>query len=374
MLPRPGRCPGTRCGGRSLGPSGSDHANELNTGNSRPFGEDGALSPAPGFLWTLDSEDRMVLAGRSVWGWQEEDGVVRARRKEPVGRLEMRARRARRGGSPQGSPERIARGHFFPRPHVSLGRTGRRLRPSARNACSGLAQAITRRRQCCHAGWILVTAASRSIGPPAAGVALVIGSSAHAREPLGRARCRRPRRINGQPQVRQDLLDHRTVLDRRQPMQPPAAVGTSQNVQFEHAAQKVGPDEMARPHVGGRRRFGPGSGTRRASHGRRHPLRRVLDDDRPAVAAPARRERAMVGEQVDAWARNDDPELLQELGRLEADRARAITPQVRNSRSSRSTNPGRPSPPPRRRASARKVSRCSRTIRCRTLRSAWRRT
>ena len=44
----------------------------------------------------------------------------------------------------------------------------------------------------------------------------------------------------------------------------------------------------------------------------------------------------------------------------------ARTPQVRNSRSSRSTKCGRPSPPARRRASARNVSRCSRTTWCRT--------
>jgi hypothetical protein len=49
----------------------------------------------------------------------------------------------------------------------------------------------------------------------AAGVVLVIGCAAHAREPFGRARRRGARRIDGQPEVRQDLLDDRTVLDGR---------------------------------------------------------------------------------------------------------------------------------------------------------------
>jgi hypothetical protein len=40
----------------------------------------------------------------------------------------------------------------------------------------------------------------------AAGVVLVIGCAAHAREPLGRARRRWARRVGGQPEVRQDLL------------------------------------------------------------------------------------------------------------------------------------------------------------------------
>ena len=44
----------------------------------------------------------------------------------------------------------------------------------------------------------------------------MIGCSAHTREPLGRARCRGLRQIDGQPEVRQDLLNHRPVLDRRQ--------------------------------------------------------------------------------------------------------------------------------------------------------------
>jgi hypothetical protein len=51
---------------------------------------------------------------------------------------------------------------------------------------------------------------------------------------------------------------------------------------------------------------------------------------------------------------------------------RARTPQVMNSRNSRSTKSGSPAPLPRRRASARKVSRCSRTTRCRTVRSGCR--
>jgi len=38
-----------------------------------------------------------------------------------------------------------------------------------------------------------------------------------------------------------DLLDHRTVLDRRQQAQPPAAVGARQNVKRERAPQQVGP-------------------------------------------------------------------------------------------------------------------------------------
>jgi fatty-acyl-CoA synthase len=42
----------------------------------------------------------------------------------------------------------------------------------------------------------------------AAGVVLVIGFTAHAREPLGRARWRWTRRIGGQAQVREDPLDH----------------------------------------------------------------------------------------------------------------------------------------------------------------------
>jgi len=49
----------------------------------------------------------------------------------------------------------------------------------------------------------------------AAGVVLVIGSLAHAREPRGRVRRRWARRIDGQSQVRQDLLDHRPLLDRK---------------------------------------------------------------------------------------------------------------------------------------------------------------
>jgi hypothetical protein len=50
----------------------------------------------------------------------------------------------------------------------------------------------------------------------AGGVGLVIGSIAHAREPRGRARRRGVRRLDGQPEVRQDLLDGRPVLDRGQ--------------------------------------------------------------------------------------------------------------------------------------------------------------
>jgi len=45
------------------------------------------------------------------------------------------------------------------------------------------------------------------------------------------------RQIDGQPEVRQDLLDHRSVLDRRQQTPPPAAVQTCKNVQCEHAAE-----------------------------------------------------------------------------------------------------------------------------------------
>ena len=140
-----------------------------------------------------------------------------------------------------------------------------------------------------------------SVGPVAAGV-LVIGCAAHAREPLGRARRRWARRIGGQPEVRQDLLDHRPlrtpeasggrVLDRCQQTQPPAAVGAGENVNRENSAQQVSPCEIARPYVGGRRRSGFRCGARRAVRRRRRPARRVLDDDRAAVAAPARGEGA----------------------------------------------------------------------------------
>jgi hypothetical protein len=61
----------------------------------------------------------------------------------------------------------------------------------------------------------------------AAAVGLVIGSIAHAREPRGRARWRGLRQIDGQPEVRQDLLDGRPILDRGQQAQPPAAVGAA---------------------------------------------------------------------------------------------------------------------------------------------------
>ena len=92
----------------------------------------------------------------------------------------------------------------------------------------------------------------------ASSVGLVIGSGAHTREPRGRARCRGPRRIDGQPEVRQDLLDHRTVRDRRQQAQPPAAVGARQHVKREHAAEQVSPGEIARlcRVSGGRRTLG----------------------------------------------------------------------------------------------------------------------
>jgi hypothetical protein len=53
---------------------------------------------------------------------------------------------------------------------------------------------------------------------------------------------------------------------------------------------------------------------------------------------------------------------------------RASTPQFRNSRNSRSTKRGTPCPPPRSSTSARKVSGCLRTPRCRTVCSGWRRT
>ena len=63
----------------------------------------------------------------------------------------------------------------------------------------------------------------------ATGVVGVIDCIAHTREPLGRARGRWARRIGGQPEVRQDLLDDRTVLDGRQQAQPPGALGSEKN-------------------------------------------------------------------------------------------------------------------------------------------------
>ena len=84
-----------------------------------------------------------------------------------------------------------------------------------------------------------------SVGPVAAGVVFVIGCGAHTREPLGRARRRWARRIGGQPEVRQDLLDHRPLLDRGQQAQPPAAVGASENIKRENSAEQVSPGEIA---------------------------------------------------------------------------------------------------------------------------------
>ena len=51
--------------------------------------------------------------------------------------------------------------------------------------------------------WMGVPAVVRSVSPVAAGVVLVIGCAAHAREPRGRARRRWARRIDGQPEDRE---------------------------------------------------------------------------------------------------------------------------------------------------------------------------
>jgi hypothetical protein len=52
--------------------------------------------------------------------------------------------------------------------------------------------------------------------------------------------------------VLQDLLDHRPLLDRGHEAQAAAAIGASQNVELERAAEKVSPRVMAGAHVGGR--------------------------------------------------------------------------------------------------------------------------
>jgi hypothetical protein len=65
------------------------------------------------------------------------------------------------------------------------------------------------RRQCCTPVWkgVPVVGGQSAQWPPASGS--VIGRLAHAREQRGRARRRGLWQIDGQPEVRQDLLDHR---------------------------------------------------------------------------------------------------------------------------------------------------------------------
>ena len=50
--------------------------------------------------------------------------------------------------------------------------------------------------------------------------------------------------------MREDLLDRRSVRDRRQQAQAAAAVGASENIDGECAAQKFGPRVVAPAHVG----------------------------------------------------------------------------------------------------------------------------
>ena len=91
-------------------------------------------------------------------------------------------------------------GHACARPHGCVEGTDRRLASTARtrpkNGCSGTrsgaavrASATGQPGRGVRGGW--------SVGPLAAGVVLVIGSVAHAREPRGRARCRGLRQIDG---------------------------------------------------------------------------------------------------------------------------------------------------------------------------------
>jgi hypothetical protein len=145
--------------------------------------------------------------------------------------------------------------------------------------------------------------------------AISIEQKTTSRKPRGRARRRWARWIDRQPEVRQDLLDHISLLDRGQQTQPPAAVGASENVDRKNSAQQLGPREMARPHVGGRLRSGLACGTRS-----------FLDDDQVAVGRPTRGESAVVNEQVDARARNDGSELFQKLRPFEANRLRPVAP------------------------------------------------
>jgi hypothetical protein len=51
-------------------------------------------------------------------------------------------------------------------------------------------------------------------------------------------------------------------------------------------AQQVSRCEIAPPPVGGQRRFRFGGGTGRTVRTRRRPARRVIDNDRAAVATP----------------------------------------------------------------------------------------
>lgn len=68
---------------------------------------------------------------------------------------------------------------------------------TAVNGLSGSGAGAAVRRQCGTTVWQGVPAVGWSVGPVTAGVGLVIGCLAHAREPRGRASCRGLRQLDG---------------------------------------------------------------------------------------------------------------------------------------------------------------------------------
>ena len=131
--------------------------------------------------------------------------------------------------------------------------------------------------------------------------------------------------VGRQPEVSQDALNHRRVVDERDQLEGSPTPGTSEDIQAQAPAHQLRPEIVA--SVATVRRFGMAIGGRvRFRSGAEAARGPELDHERPPRRA--RRQDAVIENQVDAGSRGQRRETLQQFNWVEEQVGGPVCPRA----------------------------------------------